>query len=320
MDIHLNKIIGLVIWLFVVSLHGVVGQEAHGPETNRAGQILQHLKDPSEDYIVVISHRGDWRYAPENSLMAIQRCIDLGVDVIELDFRLTKDGHLVAMHDYTVDRTTNGKGKVSELTLEEIKSFRLKNAAGVRHSRQQIPTLEEVMLLVKGKIMVNLDKTESKWVREAYEVLQRTGTVDHAIFKGNDDVKTMRDKYGSLMDSIIYMPKLWPENPNVEKFHQDYEDDLDPFYYETIFDTEDAEPLNIAKTIMKKKGDGFLAIALWDELCAGRTDEKALLEGPDSAWGWLLEQGADAIMTDRPEELIKYLDRKGLRDFDSFKK
>ncbi|UJH66953.1 glycerophosphodiester phosphodiesterase family protein [Allomuricauda sp. SCSIO 65647] len=262
---------------------------------------------------MVVSHRGDWRYAPENSLQAIQRCIDLGVDVIELDFRLTKDGYLVAMHDETVDRTTNGKGRVSDLTLEEIKKLRLKNACGVRHSRQQVPTLEEVMNLVKGKVMVNLDKTESRWVREAYEVLKKTGTTDHAIFKGNDDFEVMKEKYGTLMDSIIYMPKLWPGNKEVRAYRETYENTIDPFYYETLFDSERAETFAIIQDL-KKDGDGFLAIALWDDLCAGRTDEVALLEGPEKAWGWLIEQGADGIMTDRPEELLKYLKSKGLRN------
>ncbi|MEM7486861.1 MAG: glycerophosphodiester phosphodiesterase family protein [Bacteroidota bacterium] len=280
---------------------------------SRAAKILENLKNPSKDYIMVVSHRGDWRYAPENSLQAIQRCIDLGVDVIELDFRLTKDGHLVAMHDETVDRTTNGKGEVSKLSLEEIKKLRLKNACGVRHSRQQVPTLEEVMNLVKGKVLVNLDKTESRWVREAYEVLKKTGTVDHAIFKGNDDYKVMKGKYGRLMDSIIYMPKLWPENKKVRSYREAYEKAIDPFYYETLFDSEKAETFAMIKDL-KADGDGFLAIALWDDLCAGRTDEVALLEGPEKAWGWLIENGANAIMTDRPEELLRYLKSKGMRN------
>ncbi len=279
----------------------------------KAEDILSWMKSPTDDYVLVVSHRGDWRYAPENSLMAIQRCIDLGVDIIELDFRLTKDDHLVAMHDETVDRTTNGSGKVSEMTLAEIKKLRLKNACGVRGSQQQVPTLEEVMNMVKGKVLVNLDKTESKWVKEAYEVLKKTGTVDHAIFKGNDPVSVMRAKYGSIMDSIIYMPKLWYENPDLQGFYQDFEQDIDPFVYETLFDSESSQ---VYEFIPKLKADGnlFLAIALWDALCAGRTDEMALLEGPDKAWGWLIETGANAIMTDRPEELLLYLRAKRLHD------
>ena len=275
-------------------------------------EILHRFQNPSADHILVISHRGDWRYAPENSLAAVKRCIDLGVDVVEIDVRLTKDGHLVAMHDETVDRTTNGKGKVSELTLEEIKSFRLKNACGARGSRQQVPTLEEVMLLAKDKIMVNLDKTEGKTVREAYEILKKTGTVNHGIFKGNDHVEVMRGKYGSLLDSIIYMPKVWYDLPDIPKYMKEWNDDLQPMAYEMLFDSE-ASLVFKALPALNKNGITFLAIALRDKLCAGKTDELAMLEGPDKAWGWLIEQGANAIMTDRPAELIEYLQKEGLR-------
>ena len=279
---------------------------------NKAADVLERLKNPSDDHILAVSHRGDWRYAPENSLMAIQRCIDLGIDIVEIDVRLTKDGHLILMHDLTVDRTTNGKGKVAEMTLKEIKELRLKNACGVRHSRQQVPTLEEAMLLTKDKIMVNLDKTEGKTVREAYDVLVKTGTVNQAIFKGNDPVETMREKYGSLMDSIIYMPKIWYDLPDIPQYIEDFNKDLSPIAYEMLFDSEESK---VFKAIpqMNKAGITFLAIALWDELCAGRTDEVAMLEGPDSAWGWLIDQGANAIMTDRPEELMTYLKKRGLR-------
>ena len=181
---------------------------------NSTAKVLEHLKNPSSDYILAVSHRGDWRYAPENSLMAVQRCIDLGLDIVEIDVRLTKDGHLVAMHDKTVDRTTNGTGLLSEMTLEQVKQLRLRNACGARHSRQQVPTLEEIMLLTKDKIMVNLDKTEGETVREAYEILVKTGTVDQAIFKGNDPLEVMNERYGTLMDSIVYMPKLWYDTPD----------------------------------------------------------------------------------------------------------
>lgn len=277
---------------------------------NSAAKVLERLQNPTKGYVLAVSHRGDWRYAPENSLMAVQRCIDLGVDVVEIDVRLTKDGHLVAMHDKTVDRTTNGRGLLADMTLEEVKKLRLKTACGVRHSRQQVPTLEEIMRLTKGKIMVNLDKTEGETVREAYEVLVKTGTVTEAIFKGNDPLEVMREKYGRLMDSIVYMPKLWYDTPNQAEYVSAFNESLQPVAYEMLFDSEESIVFGEIKN-MNQNGITVLAIALWDELCAGHTDEVALLEGPDAAWGWLIEQGANAVMTDRPEELIAYLRSKG---------
>jgi len=279
---------------------------------NSAAKVLEHLQNPTEDFVLAVSHRGDWRYAPENSLAAIQRCIDLGIDVVEIDVRLTKDGHLVLMHDKTVDRTTNGKGLLSEMTLAEVKKLRLKNACGVRHSRQQVPTLEEAMTLSKGKIMVNLDKTEGETVREAYEILVKTGTVQEAIFKGNDPLEVMRERYGSLMDSIVYMPKIWYDTPDKQAYLKAFNAELDPVAYEMLFDTEES-PVFAEVENMNANGTTVLAIALWDELCAGHTDEVAMLEGPDGAWGWLIDHGANAIMTDRPAELMAYLRERNLR-------
>ena len=298
-------------FLFSFSQNTVLGQER--VVQTRVAKILHQLQKPTSDYILVVSHRGDWRYAPENSMEAVQRCIDLGVDIVEIDVRLTKDGHLVAIHDYTVDRTTNGTGKVSDLTLDEIKKLRLKNACGVRGRQFQVPTLEEIMLLAKDKIMINLDKTEGETVREAYNILKKTGTVDHAIFKANNSMEEMRAKYGTLMDSIIFMPKLWYENEKVVSHLAAYEQDINPFVYETLFDTKAAQTYQLLPQL-EKQGDSFMAICLWDELCAGYTDEKAITDGPEATYGWLIQQGADAIMTDRPELLLDYLRTKNLHE------
>lgn len=309
------KYIYILPTLLLLFVNLVLAQSDQSKTTleNKAKVVLDHLKNPSQDYILTVSHRGDWRYAPENSLQAIQRCINLGVDIVEIDVRLTKDGHLVAMHDFTIDRTTTGTGKVSELTLKEIKSFRLKNACGVRGSLQQVPTLEEIMNLTKDKIMVNLDKVEGNTVKEAYAILKKTGTVDQAIFKGRETAQFMDDKYGSLMDSIIYMPIIIDNTKNTSKYIEDYNNRLSPLAYEVTFETENSE--NFKQ--IKKLNDAnitVLNIALWDALVAGHTDEKMLLEGPGVSWGWLIENGANAIMTDRPEELLKYLEDEGLRN------
>src|SRR5437016_9697029 len=77
---------------------------------------LPRLKHP----IAVIAHRAGRGIMPENTLSAIRNAIKLGVDYVELDIRATKDGHLVIMHDGTVDRTTNGKGAVRDLDLDTI--------------------------------------------------------------------------------------------------------------------------------------------------------------------------------------------------------
>lgn len=79
--------------------------------------------------VIVVAHRGDWRNFPENSLEAIDNAVRMGVDIVELDVKKTKDGELILMHDRALDRTTTGKGLVSEATLDYIRGLKLKTAA-----------------------------------------------------------------------------------------------------------------------------------------------------------------------------------------------
>ena len=78
-------------------------------QTERIMYLKEKLETPNDNHVMVVAHRGDWRNAPENSLQAIQYCIDMGVDMVEIDVRKTKDGHIVLMHDGSIDRTTNGR-------------------------------------------------------------------------------------------------------------------------------------------------------------------------------------------------------------------
>ena len=102
----------------------------------------------------VIAHRGGPTQAPENTLAAFRNAISLGVDWLEFDVQMTKDGALVVIHDETVDRTTNGTGAVRDLTLEEIRSL----DAG---QGEKVPTFEEVLQLAKTNGVKILPETKS---------------------------------------------------------------------------------------------------------------------------------------------------------------
>ena len=147
----------------------------------RLNEILSELSAPAKQSVLVVSHRGDWRNAPENSLQAFQNCIDMGVDMVELDLKKTKDGELILMHDNTLNRTTNGTGKPEDYTLAELKELRLKNGAGCL-TRHKIPTLRETMLLCKGKILVNVDKGY-EYFEDVQKILEETGTANQCVVK-----------------------------------------------------------------------------------------------------------------------------------------
>lgn len=112
------------------------------------------LRTPPLTPLQDIAHRGGIAYAPENTLAAFQNAINQGVDWLEFDVQMTKDGALVVIHDETVDRTTNGTGAVRDMTLEQIRSL----DAG---QGQKVPTFEEVMELAKTNGVRILPETKS---------------------------------------------------------------------------------------------------------------------------------------------------------------
>ncbi len=289
------------------------------PETKTSKSILKQLKNPSKNKVLAVAHRGDWRNAPENSIDAIKRAIAMGVDIVEIDVRKTKDNYLIVMHDKSLDRTTTGSGKITEIVLDSIKRLVLKNGAGMP-TKHKVPTLKEVMNFVKDKpVLLNLDKAWNN-LPESYAILKETGTIHQAIFKGNDPLHIMREKHGKLMDSIHYMPMVWPINYNIygetseapDVYAKGFIDEYNPIAFEVIYDKEDS-PVIDAIALMEKENISVWVNTLWDELCAGHTDDKAL-GNPDAHWGWIIERGANVIQTDRPKELIEYLKNKGLHD------
>lgn len=103
-----------------------------------------------DDKILRVAHRGASGYEPENTIRAFRRAIELDVGMIELDVHLCKSGEPVVIHDLTVNRTTNGTGKVSHLSLDELKKL----DAG---KGEKIPTLQEVIDLTKGLCGLNIE-------------------------------------------------------------------------------------------------------------------------------------------------------------------
>lgn len=130
----------------------------------------------------VAAHRGDSYNYYENTMTAFEKAIEAGADMIETDIHLSSDGYLVLIHDDTVDRTTNGHGRVSDMTLEELKTLN----AGDSAKHEKIPTLEELFLLVKDTgVTLNLEFKEY-WSREN----------EARCVKCIEDTLTLVEKYG----------------------------------------------------------------------------------------------------------------------------
>ena len=107
----------------------------------------------------IIAHRGASKFAPENTLAAIRLAIRQEADAVELDAKLTKDGHIVLHHDKTLDRTTTGSGRLSDHRLDELKALDAGIWFGNQFKNEPIPSLDEVFEDVGDQIRINIELT-----------------------------------------------------------------------------------------------------------------------------------------------------------------
>ncbi len=108
---------------------------------------------------LIIAHRGASAHAPENTLAAFQLAVAQGADAIELDAKLSLDGQIVVIHDQNVERTTNGNGKVGELTLSELQALDAGSWFSPAFAGEKIPTLRQVFEVIGDKLLINVELT-----------------------------------------------------------------------------------------------------------------------------------------------------------------
>lgn len=156
--------------------------------------------------IQVVGHRGTVKFAPENTIPAFQAAIQYGADLVEMDIRETKDGVLIIMHDATVNRTTDGTGKVNEKTLEEIKELDAGSWFNPKFKGTRIPTFEEVLDAIKGKALPDIDfkaGTPSKLI----EILKEKGLLGRVtLYCG--DWNLMRETLKLSPDGFLTRPTV----------------------------------------------------------------------------------------------------------------
>ena len=239
--------------------------------------------------VMVIAHRGNHVDVPENTLAAFEEGIKHGIDYVEMDLRTTKDGKLVIMHDGTVDRMTDGHGKVAELTLAEIDKLTIK---GFKSDRSQhVPHFEDVLKVCHGKIRIYLDFKEAD-VAQTIGVLKKHRMLDQIIvYTGGDEARKWRT--------------LAPKVPVITTAPRSFKT---PAEFDAWLKSEPSEILDGPLTILKPE---MLAVAkangvyLWPDVM--RPDEN------DAWWTKILESGATGMQSDHPAALMEFLKRTGKR-------
>jgi glycerophosphoryl diester phosphodiesterase len=136
---------------------------------------------------IIFGHRGDNLYAPENTLPSFSQAIQKGADGIELDAKVTADGHVIVIHDGTVDRTTDGKGLVASLTLEAIRKLDAGSWKDKKFAGTKVPLLEEVFEMVGKDRLINIELTNyyappDNLVEKVCELIRRHNNASQILF------------------------------------------------------------------------------------------------------------------------------------------
>lgn len=177
-------------------------------------------KRRSTENLIITGHRGGAGLGPENSLECIRKGIEAGATSIEIDVHITADNEIVVCHDPTVDRTTNGSGAINEMTLKEIKELRLLEKGKTKWQRltggtnpatdQQIPTLQEVLDIVDGRVELLLEikrkKGDNKGIEErVLEILKENNALSYTAIQSFDD-SVLETLYA--LDNSLHLEKL----------------------------------------------------------------------------------------------------------------
>ncbi len=237
----------------------------------------------SKNNLIVIAHRGDHTIAPENSSMSIQNAIKDGADYVELDIRTTKDGQLVLMHDATVDRMTNGMGKVRDLNFDEIRKLKLFNKQILNPDTLQIPTFEEALKICKNKINIYLDFKDAN-VQQVYAAIKNEGMENQMVVYINaPNQYTDWRKWVPSMPLIVSLNKKVKDSAEMVSYLKNIQIDiLDGDWTEYTPETVNAA--------LK------MGVPVWADMQSPNENEDYWKQG--------ISLGLSGIQTDHPKELV----------------
>jgi glycerophosphoryl diester phosphodiesterase len=261
--------------LLTCLLHTAYGQQAAIPASKNA--------------IVVIAHRGNHTNAQENTLAAYQNAINAGADYVEMDLRTSKDSQLIIMHDGTVNRMTNGTGKVSELTWAAMQQMTVVDKNHPEWPEQSIPLFRDVLKLCKGKINIYLDFKDAN-VQSTYEALKQAGMLQSVIVYIN--AAHQYAAWKSIAPQIPLMVSL-PDSVQRETQLISFLDQYDISLLDGSLD--EYNPVIVQAATARN-------IQVWP-------DVQSANEGPE-IWETAINRGYTGLQTDQPDALVRFLKNK----------
>jgi glycerophosphoryl diester phosphodiesterase len=230
-------------------------------------------------HIRIIAHRGVSRYAPENSLKAIVRAIEIGADAVEFDIRLSSDGEMMISHDDDLMRMTGKPGRIGDYKANELKTFRLKDKKG-QFSNETIPSLQEVLDAAGGKItcLIEIKEESDELDRKLCDMLAGYDMdyIQVISFYGKSLKNVHRLDSGIPLGMLLWDPK-----------------------YPSVFSAPPEEYSHIRSMITDYKGTSLGNLARLRELAGNNVYVYTLNNYNDLSAGCY--QYIDGIITDEPE-------------------
>jgi len=271
------------------------------PSESSFERTLRALHDHESKHVMVIAHRGGWRHdeeyeAPENSLPNLEKAVRLGYDALETDVNLTADGHLVIMHDPTIDRTTTGSGSVARKTSDELKGLRLTYRSG-KVSDATVPTFSEMLTRGKERILFKLDlKCGIDCLARVLDELDTTGTMRQVMIRWRwreidpDEAQRIVSSSPRYANAILLFRVGSPDEADaaIEKFH--------PPVVEVANPEHELSP-------------GILEMIRRIHESGARVEMHGWGEPQDMQP--LIDAGVRAFHSDRPQAMIRYLRETG---------
>ena len=201
----MNKVIIVFILLIAVLMTATFTRGLFTPKRN------------TNNDLIITGHRGGADLGEENSLCCIERGVAAGAHSIEIDVHITSDGEVVVCHDPTVDRTTNGSGKINAMTLAQIKALRLIDSTG-KATEQQIPTLVEVLELLDGRVEFLLEIKRKQGNNPGIEeqvlaILNRHSALEYTTIQSFDD--SVLERLHALDPSLKLEKLLFGKVPGI---------------------------------------------------------------------------------------------------------
>lgn len=305
---------------------------------------MEVISNPQSTSVLIAAHRGAWSAAPENSVLALEACVRLGVAIMEIDVQLTADRQLVVFHDPTVDRMTGGTGPVKDQTLADLRQLRLyeRDGAPCNIWKRSLPTsvpiatLAEILDAARGRILLNLEiKSNDKFgfvetFTAAKQLALDMKLADHVLWKipaakkpypldmlpGFSGDIGPESSAATIVEGIdtsglpYLAPIVWESERSFERQIGDFAGCTNTPVFEVVAETSGYWSLDANGRLPGSDRYCYMGIAVLPKWSAGLSDDLALCD-PDAAWGRLVDMGCRIIMTDRPEQLALYLDQCG---------